>query len=405
VSGRDLLVRAGREEKHIGEAREKFEQNENSDFFVLMQAFDFAAKSGFDLEVCRRHGIHAATGRQVAMTLQQILDVARQQKLADSGKPAPAEHLQRAIMTGFIDQLCARKDKGSLDCLLTEGRTATLGRESVVHNAPLFVAASIKQISSKQGPLTLLGLATAVELSWIRESFPQRLTETTEHIYDRLHKRVAAIRYTRFLDLAVAQEHCKELDPAASGAALAEAHLQGAFELPLFNHEIKQWINRANLLAKAVPELEFPFIGRDLLKAALGKAFFGMNLAKEALAQPIKTAFAALLGPDRLKYMDELAPIAVAWSGERPAKLAYPEQDHSERGAIHPPEIQVKLHESFSVLEHPGVCEGRIPVKAWLSAPDGKRIEATTDWPKFRKENYPKLKSGLQKKYPGFTWL
>ena len=36
---------------------------------------------------------------------------------------------------------------------------------------------------------------------------------------------------------------------------------------------------------------------------------------------------------------------------------------------------------------------------------DGKRIEPTTDWPAFRAGQYPKLKSGLQKKYPGFVWL
>jgi ATP-dependent helicase HrpB len=65
----------------------------------------------------------------------------------------------------------------------------------------------------------------------------------------------------------------------------------------------------------------------------------------------------------------------------------------------------VKLHECFAATEHPRVCEGRIPVKLWLTTPDGKRIESTTDWPTFRKTIYPKLKPSLQKKYPGNTWL
>ncbi|MGV3772067.1 MAG: ATP-dependent helicase HrpB [Verrucomicrobiales bacterium] len=406
VSGRDLLVRAGRDEKHIGQNREKFEENENSDFFVLIQAFQYAAQANFDLETCRRHGIHAATARQVAMTMQQLLDIVRGQNLGDPNLPASSEHLQRSIMTGFIDQLCVRKDKGSLDCLLTEGRTAVLGRESVVQKAPMFVAATIKQIASKQGPLTLLGLATAVELPWVRETFAQHLRHQTEHLYDRLHKRVAAIRITRFLDLVIEQEHCKETDPEAAGLALAEAYLQGAFELPLFNHEIKQWINRANLLARVVPELEFPFIASAQLKEILGAAFRGMTLAKEAQAQELKKSFIRYLGPDRMKFMEELAPASVRFVGEKPLKLTYADQaPESDAAGINNPEIQAKLHECFAATDHPVICEGRTPLKLWLCAPDGKRLEPTTDWPKFRSSLYPKLKPTLQKKYPGFTWL
>jgi len=55
--------------------------------------------------------------------------------------------------------------------------------------------------------------------------------------------------------------------------------------------------------------------------------------------------------------------------------------------------------------EHPRLCEGKVPVKIWLCAPDGKRLEATTNWPAFKTNTYPKLKSTLAKKYPGFTWI
>jgi len=38
-------------------------------------------------------------------------------------------------MAGFIDQLCIRRDLGTLECDLTEGRHGTLMRESAVQNA------------------------------------------------------------------------------------------------------------------------------------------------------------------------------------------------------------------------------------------------------------------------------
>jgi len=57
TSGRDLLVRVGREESHIKEARELFEGGNASDFHTLMRAFQFAKNAGFDVNQCRRHGI------------------------------------------------------------------------------------------------------------------------------------------------------------------------------------------------------------------------------------------------------------------------------------------------------------------------------------------------------------
>ena len=43
VSGRDVLVRLGREEKHISQARENFEKSDQSDFFVLMDTYRICA--------------------------------------------------------------------------------------------------------------------------------------------------------------------------------------------------------------------------------------------------------------------------------------------------------------------------------------------------------------------------
>ena len=53
-------------------------------------------------------------------------------------------------------------------------------------------------------------------------------------------------------------------------------------------------------------------------------------------------------------------------------------------GEPNPPELQIKLTECFALKEHPRLCEGKLPVKLWLCAPDGKRIESTFNWPAFK---------------------
>jgi ATP-dependent helicase HrpB len=406
VSGRDLLMRLGRDDKHIAEARELFEASQESDFFTLIRAFRFAQKSGFNVESCRRYGVHAQTAKQVEQTYSQLIAIAEQQRLLKPDEAPNDDALLRCLMAGFIDQLCLRRDQGTLECDLTEGRHGTLMRESVVHNAPLFVCASIREVPGRgSDPLTLLGLASAVKREWIQEMFPQQLTDKVEHLFDRTHKRVAAVKLVRFHDLVIHHEHQREVDLAAAGRCLAEAHGKGWFELPLFNHEVKQFVARVNLVCAAQPELDFPPLDQAAITACLARAFTGLTLVKEAQATHVRDDFHKHLAREQLTWLDELAPLTIPWHDGKRLKLLYPDQARDDDGKPNSPEAQVKLHECFPLREHLHICEGKLPVKLWLCAPDGKRLEATFNWPAFKANSYPKLKPGLQKKFPGFTWL
>jgi ATP-dependent helicase HrpB len=407
VSGRDLLARLGRDDKHIAEARELFEASAESDFFTLMRAFQFAKNNHFNVEPCRRYGVHAQIARQVQQTFEQILQLAGRDLKEDSAEPGARgeEALPRCLMAGFIDQLCRRRDQGTLDCDLTEGRSGALARESVVHNAPLFVAASIREVSGRTGPMTLLSLATAVKREWIEETFPSQINSAIEHLYDRTHRRVSAVKLIRFHDLVLHHEHQREVDPAAAGRCLAGAYSKDYFELPQFNHEIKQTIARLNLAAAVMPELELPPLDAAAITQCLARAFAGLTLVKEAQAAPLRDAFYDFIGKDRLEWLRELAPPAIPWLDDKKLKLLYPEETRDEDLRPKSPEANVKLHEIFRLKEHPHICEGRLPVRLWLCAPDGQRLQSTLDWPAFKATVYPKLKPALQKKFPGNIWI
>ena len=402
VSGRDLLVRLGRDDKHIAEARELFEGSAESDFYTLMRAYQFARNNGYNVERCRRYGVHAQIARQVQQTFEHILQAAR---APDGAVPRHEEALPRCIAAGFMDQLCRRRDQGTLDCDLVDGRSGALLRESVVQSAPLFVAASIREVSGRTGNMTLLGLATAVRREWIEEMFPEQVSVWIEHLFDPVHKRVSAIKLVRFHDLVIHHEHQREIDPAASGRCLAEAAVKSYFELPLFTHELKQTIARINLVAAVRPELELPPADKPFITAFLARAFAGLTLAKEAQGTPLRDLFPDFYGRERLEWLDELAPQTIAWPDGRKMKMLYPEEARDDDGEPNSPELQIKLHESFGLNEHPHICEGKLPVKLWLCTPDGKRLNSTYNWLAFKASTYPKLKSSLQKKFPGFLWI
>ena len=169
VSGRDLLMRVGRDDKDIGEARELFEASQDSDFFTLIRAFRFAQKNHFSVATCRRYGVHAQIAQQVEQTYDQIMQLAKRQgmlespvangvnpqtRTADQTAARSDDALLHCLLAGFIDQLCKRHDQGTLECDLTEGRHGTLMRESVVQNAPLFVTASIREVAGRGSEVT-----------------------------------------------------------------------------------------------------------------------------------------------------------------------------------------------------------------------------------------------------------
>jgi ATP-dependent helicase HrpB len=286
-----------------------------------------------------------------------------------------------------------------------DGRSGTLMRESLVQNAPLFFAASTREVSGRTGNMTLLGLATAVRREWIEEMFPEQVTVRIEHLFDPVHKRVSAIKLVRFHDLVIYHEHQREIDPAASGNCLAEAAVKPYFELPLFTHDLKQTIARINLVAAVMPQLELPPADKPLITAFLARAFAGLTLAKEAQGTPLRDLFPEFYGTERLEWLNELAPQTIAWHDGKKVKLLYPEEPRDDDGEPNSPDLQVKLHECFGLKEHPHICEGKLPVKLWLCTPDGKRLDSTFNWPSFKANSYPKLKPSLQKKFPSHLWI
>jgi len=160
-----------------------------------------------------------------------------------------------------------------------------------------------------------------------------------------------------------------------------------------------------NLVTAALPELEFPALDDAAITNRLAIAFEGLTLAKEAQAAPLREVFHQHLAKEQLGWLDELTPLSIPWPDGRKLKLQYSEPSRDEDGEPNSPELQVKLHECFQLKEHPHVCEGRVPVKLWLCSPDGKRLEPTFNWPAFRTNSYPKLRSSLQKKFPGVLWV
>jgi len=396
TQGRDLLLRGGG--KDVRDDREDLlGEQASSDFWILMRAWNFAARNQFRLDACRRLGIHAVTAKQVGPLFEQFLRIAKDEGLDAQPREVKDEALQKCILIGFSDRVARRLDQGTLRCELVHGRRGVLARESVVQQSPLFVAAEVREIEQRGGELnTLLSLATAIEVDWLRELFPDDLKSEIDVEFDAQAKRVLAAEVLRFRDLALA---AKRVDPPPADAAarlLAAEINAGRLLLPNWDHAVEQWLLRLRLLCQHCPELQLPPITDEDKQAIIEQLCHGAVSYKDIKEREVKPVVMSWLSHAQRDLLEKHAPERLTLSNGRTPKLSY------EPGAN--PHISLRIQELYDVTQTPKIAMGRVPVVVHILTPGMKPIQITQDLGNFWREQYPKVKSELQRRYPKHEW-
>ncbi|MDB4459260.1 hypothetical protein N9059_01675, partial [bacterium] len=413
VSGRNILMRVDRGDSRQKEQRADLMEGAISDLQVLMRAFLMVREQRFNMDVCRRLGVHGQTARTVEMTMQQLLTICVKQKLVDKDDfrvdPDRGEAICRAALTGFVDQLGVRKDKGSLDCLVHGGRKGTLARESAMarEGAPsMFVIGEMREIDSKmRSNLTLISMASGVKREWLEELFPTQMKRQRVYEYDSHHKRIQGWDVVGLAGFELERIKTPELDEIESGRALARAFIKGEAHLPNWNHEVQQLVARSRLMAAVDRDLGFPKFTDEELIDCIGAGLKGLSVLKRAQEIPLMGVVRKVLGKDLMEWLDEMMPRSVDLGDAGKRKLLYALEVSEDKDALVGPELQIKINECFPIREHPCVADGKLPLLFRLQRPNGKKLTETTDWPEFRRKDYPKLKAELSKKFGNIVWV
>ncbi len=396
TQGRDLLLRnIDRETTRWRE--DVLGERAASDFWILMRAWTYAARNDFRLEACRRAGIHMVTARQVGPLFQQFLDIARREGLDTAVREVPDEALQKCILIGFSDRVAHRIDSGTLRCDLVHGRRGTLARESVVQHSPLLVASEVREVEGKDKSVnTILSLATAIEQDWLGALFPADLSTSQRVFYDSGSKRVYAEEQLRFRDLAIGTRRVEPPPADAAARLLADEVSAGRLLLKDWDLAVEQWILRLNLLTQWCPELQLPPIADQDRRALVEQICHGALGYKELKDKPVKQAVKSWLSPAQQHVLDKNAPERLALENGRTPKVVY------EAGA--PPHIALRIQELYDVNATPRIAMGRVAVLVHILAPNLRPVQITQDLTSFWREQYPRVKQELQRKYPKHQW-
>jgi ATP-dependent helicase HrpB len=396
TQGRYLLVRSsGRE---IDEAREAALGTEReSDLFQLLAALRWAADQRFDVDACRRLGIHAQTARQVGPLAAQFLDLAEAEGLDVIERPLDRDALRRCVLAGFADRVARRLDASTLRCELVHGRRGTLARESVVDRAPLLVVAEINELGGRGGDVTtLLNLATAIDESMLAELYPGALRTEEIVALDPQAKRVTVRRRKVFRDLVLEDRDAGEAAPDAAARLLVREVLEGRCEVPQWDETVDQWLARVNTLAKLFPEFGVAAFTDADRPFVLEQLCHGARSFKDVRERDLWPVLRAWLSPEQAAALDQLLPERLDMPNGRRSKITYkPDATAS---------ISARIQELFGIEKNLVIANGRLPLKIEVLAPNHRPIQVTDDLTRFWRETYPEIKPALSRRYPRHEW-
>lgn len=397
TQGRSFLIR--NVDKRTEEARDDLLGEETeSDFFLLMRAWRYADQASYGLEACRRLGIHAQGARQVGPLFEQFLGIAEKEGLDVSEQRIDGAAVRKCVLAGFSDQLARRLDSGTLRCELVHGRRGVLARESAIQKAPLLVAAEISEIGRGDGEVnTLLTLATAIEEPWLKEIFPDDFREARSVTYDEQIKRVVTRRERRFRDLVLETKASSDEAPLdAAAALLTKEVLAGRLKLEAWDDTVEQWIVRVNRLAEWFPELEVNPIADADRATLIEQICYGELGYRDLKEKPVMPVLRDWLTAEQLAVIDDYLPERLVMGNGRKARLTYAKEG--------PPVLSARIQELYGIEGKFAVGHGRVPVKFEILAPNQRPIQVTDDLSNFWREQYPKIKTELSRRYPRHEW-
>jgi len=395
TQGRNLLRRA--ENRQQQQEREDLLGGDTmSDLFVMMRAARFAEARNFNPGPCRALGINAMAAREANALADQFVKIAEDEGLSVAPRDTSSEALARCVLAGFPDHVALRLDRGTLRCGLVHNRRGVLARDSVVHDAPLLVAAEIREIDRAGDVETLLTQATAIREEWLRELFPEGFVDSIDVAFDRVAKRVIARRVTKFRDLVLRAKETDEVPKDQAATLLANAVESGEFPLENWNHDVEQWIVRLNFLGDTFPDWGLPKLTDADRRTLIEQICFGAISYREIKERNVWNVVKSWLSPAQQELVDAQAPERLELPNGRKSKITY--------AAGQPPTLAARIQDLYGVDSDLRIASGKVSLVIQVLAPNFRPVQITTSLANFWKESYPRLKQELQRKYPKHEW-
>ncbi|MDW8246243.1 MAG: ATP-dependent helicase C-terminal domain-containing protein [Sandaracinaceae bacterium] len=333
-------------------------------------------------------GIDPYTFRSIAQIAKSLEVALRGLKVACAAStPSTEEVLLRSLLAGYSDRVVRRQKPGSNELLLADGGQGRIAPQSGVWKSEWMVVIDGEE---KNGVVECIALSH-IEVDWLLESFPERMREQREVVFDRKKEKVECRLVLSYEGIPI-EETRLEVEGEEVASVLAKAVLEEGIGRFLDEKVLEAWKERiriARIFDPTIPLLDDALIQRTLLQVCADKRSF-----REIEQCDLLATILGEIGQEAINRVEQLAPQTVSLPGRRRVPV------HYESGK--PPWIESAIQDFFGASEGPRL--GSIPIVLHLLAPNRRPVQVTTDLRAFWERHYPSLRKQLSRQYPKHFW-
>ena len=303
--------------------------------------------------------------------------------------------LTLSLVAGYADHIVWKPDTHRPHVLGSGRRKALVDRDSIVARSGFMIALQARE-NPGDPTAQLLSLAAPVEQNWLEQAYSKRfLTARLTRWNDSLSA-VEEAQEQSFDDIALTSISRPPKDMAQAALILVGKIQEGVLQLPLWNEEVTQWIERVRCVAQWFPEKNLLIYDPSDVECIQLEIVSGAARASELQTRACLAAVKDALSYDEQRFVERMAPSALALPSGRNMPLQY------EVGA--PPRGAAKIQWLYGLETTPAVCGGRAPIVLEILGPNMRPLQVTSDLAGFWKTLYPQLRNELRRRYPKHEW-
>jgi len=362
-----------------------------SDLLLRAELFTEAARSRFSASACERAGLDPHAVRAVERTRRQL--ARRDSPDAPDAAEASDDLVLRAVLAGFPDRVCRRREPGSARAVMVGGTGVALTPESVVRDAALFVAVDVE--GGEHGTEARVRLASAIAEPWLAVTFPGSVVTSRSVSCEAAAERVLARTVVRYHDLVLDEQVRAVVDPTEVATLLAQAAADDPQALLGPREDVAALVARLRFLAAAMPALALPDPDR-LLADAVGALAATARAVRDVRRGDVCGVMRGLLSHRQRVALDAEAPTHWTLPSGRRVPVAYlPDR---------PPAVGARIQELFGLAASPRLAGGRVAILFELLAPNQRPMQVTDDLASFWRTTYAQVRGELRGRYPKHPW-
>jgi len=335
-------------------------------------------------------GKHPAAGKPASASTHRLTPQQEEDQLRAAAT--------KCWLIPFQDRIAVRTEK-SQSFTLADGRKGVVEAGQVPAGINVILALELHETGgANQNRQVGIPMLLPCEPEWVEAAFPGECRWSKVGGWDEARKRVTQEEHLLFRGLALERKTLKDgvLSPEESERLLVDKLVSGEIELPNFDDEAKQWVQRIRIAAKHFPGYGLPKLDEDDWRLIYHEICEGRSSVRDLEGVSVSRAIREYLGQSLAAFVDKAAPVSMKLPGTRMGKLTYFETS--------PPELSARLGDFVGMEGRTTILEGKVEVVYDILAPNYRTVQKTADLSSFWKNTYPEVKKELKRRYPKHPW-